>query len=82
MWNIFDVYPDMPRSKQATIEMKALCDRFGSDYTRLANKYSKEGLSDSASRDMTIRYLLEKLEPWRKKWRSDQEKGVARQYRK
>jgi hypothetical protein len=81
-WDIFDTFTDMPKAKQANIEMKALCDKFASDYTRLSNKYSKEGLADSASRDMVVRYVLEKLEPWRKKWRAESEKGITRPYHK
>jgi hypothetical protein len=75
-WDIFDVFVEMPRSKQATDEMKALCDKFVADYTRMANRYTKEGLSDSASREMVIRYVLEKIEPWRKMRREREERGL------
>jgi hypothetical protein len=75
-WDIFDVFDGAPRAKQATAEMKALCDKFVMDYNHTAHKYMKEGLADSASREMVIRYILEKLEPWRKTWRNREEKGL------
>lgn len=83
-WNIFDTYNDSDtykkkiRSEQANIEMKNLCDRFIMDFTKISNKYSNIGLSDSASRDMVLRYLLEKIEPWRKTKRIRAEKGLGK----
>jgi hypothetical protein len=76
-WNIFDIFDEAPRSKQATMEMKALCDKFYADYYKLSGRYAKEGLADSASRDMVLRYISEKFEPWRKLRRERFEKGLG-----
>lgn len=76
-WDIFDLFDEMPQSKQATIEMKALCDKFYADYYKLSGKYSKVGLADSASRDMILRYIIEKFEPWQKKRRLQTEKRLG-----
>ena len=82
-WNIFYVYTEMPRAKQATAEMKALCDRFTMDFARVSKKFLSEGLDDSASRETAIRYVSEKLEPWRKAHRLRAEAGMkALPYRK
>lgn len=76
-WDIFDTYCEMPRARSANVEMKATCDKFISDFKRVSLKYQKEGLADSAARDMIIRYVLEELEPWRKKWRLQKEKELG-----
>lgn len=80
-WDIFSTYSDSPRSQQANIEMKALCDKFVMDFNRVSNKYTKEGLSDSASREMVLRYILEKIEPWRKKRRLMTEQAMMSKFK-
>lgn len=65
-WDIFDTYCEMPRARQANAEMKAPIDKFTIDFRRVSITFQKEGLDGSASREMAIRYPLEKLEPWRK----------------
>jgi hypothetical protein len=83
VWNIFYVYAEMPRAKQATVEMKALCDRFAMDFARVSKKFRSEGLDDSASRETAIRYVVEKIEPVRKTLRLRAEAGMkALPYRK
>jgi hypothetical protein len=76
-WDIFDTYFEMPRSRSANIEMKAVCDKFIAEFKKVSLKYQREGLADSAARDMIIRYVLEDLEPWRKKWRLQKEKELG-----
>jgi hypothetical protein len=76
-WNIFYVYTDSPRAKQATAEMKALCDKFAADFRRVSIKYRKEGLDDSASRDAVIKYVNEQLDPVRKALRLRREKEMT-----
>ena len=75
-WDIFDVYNEKPRAKQATAEMKSVCDRFLAEHRKVSIKYRNEGLDDSASREMTIRYILEHLEPWLKTRRLREERGL------
>jgi hypothetical protein len=60
-WNIFDAYEDDIHSKQATIEMKRLCDKFIADHSRLARKYQHTGIYDSAARDMIHKYIITHL---------------------
>jgi len=82
-WNIFYVYTEMPRAKQATVEMKSLCDRFAMDFARVSKKFQSEGLDDSGSRETAIRYIVEKIEPIRKTLRLRAEAGMkALPYRK
>jgi len=81
-WNIFSVYTELPRAKQATAEMKALCDKFAMDFARVSKKFRSEGLDDSASRDMGMRYVIEKIEPIRKTLRLRRESGIVMPYRK
>ena len=76
-WDLFDTFFEMPRAKAANIEMKSVCDKFIMDFKRVSLKYQKEGLDDSAAREMVIRYVLEEIEPWRKKWRLQKQKELG-----
>jgi hypothetical protein len=60
-WDIFSVYEGMPRSKQATMEMKIVCDKFLAEHKRVAKKYQKEGIADSASRDEIVKYIIKNM---------------------
>lgn len=77
-WDIFHVYSDMPRAKQATAEMKLACDKFASDFKRISIKYRTEGLDDSESRYSAIRYVLESIEPVRKALRLREEARMSK----
>ena len=60
-WNIFDGYLGTPRTKQANVEMKKVCDAFLSAHKRVAMKYRNEGMEDSAVRDMVIKYIRKRI---------------------
>lgn len=77
-WDIFDTYFEMPRARAANVEMKATCDKFIADFHRISSKYQQEGLADSASRDMIIRYTMEGMEPVRKQIRLRNEKALLK----
>jgi hypothetical protein len=60
-WNLFSVYQDLPRAKQATAEMKAVADKFLAEHKRVAKKFEKEGIADTASRDEIMQYITKRM---------------------
>ena len=60
-WNIFYVFAEFPGAKQATKEMKAAADKFVRDHNRISKKYESTGISDTASRDGIVRYIIQKM---------------------
>jgi hypothetical protein len=60
-WNIFHVYDEMPRAKQATKELKSLCDKFLSEHERIAKKYTDEGAADTDVRESILKYIQTRI---------------------
>ena len=61
VWDQFDLFHKKPTSKKANSELRRACDEFIETHNRVGKKYPQTGAGDSASRDMIIRYIMDRL---------------------
>lgn len=61
VWDQFSVFYEKPGAKKASAELRRACDEFIETHNKIGKKYPQTGTGDSASRDLIVQYIMDRL---------------------